>query len=248
VSEDLVVRPFGRKGEFPSVRAFDVDALQFHFGMQPVEAVGAGEDADGDGVVDEVLIGEVSAMHLFATTTERPHVLKSTPGLRESLELFRSIGCAECHRPALKTQREALVYSYPETPTDPFANPYYEIDLTEPPMSFKKRPNRPGIVAVLFADLKRHDMGPGLAETHGTELDGHFTTARLWGVADTAPYLHDGRATTLTEAILLHGGEAQAARDAFSLLPDEDRLRILGLLRALRTPESVGSDLDGTSR
>jgi CxxC motif-containing protein (DUF1111 family) len=115
-------------------------------------------------------------------------------------------------------------------------------------MSFKKRPNRPGIVAVLFADLKRHDMGPGLAETHGTELDGHFTTARLWGVADTAPYLHDGRATTLTEAILLHGGEAQAARDAFSLLPDEDRLRILGLLRALRTPESVGSDLDGTSR
>ena len=45
-----------------------------------------------------------------------------------------------------------------------------------------------------------------------------FLTENLWGVGSTAPYLHDGRATTLTEAILEHGGEAQASRDAFAAL------------------------------
>ena len=71
VADDLVVRPFGRKGEFQSTRAFDIEAMQFHFGMQPVEVVGT-TDADGDGVTQEVLVGELSALSIFATTLERP--------------------------------------------------------------------------------------------------------------------------------------------------------------------------------
>jgi len=59
------------------------------------------------------------------------------------------------------------------------------------------------------------------------------------GVADTAPYLHDGRATTLTEAILFHGGEAQAARDNFDALSDDDRIELLSFLRSLETPRSA---------
>jgi CxxC motif-containing protein (DUF1111 family) len=42
-----------------------------------------------------------------------------------------------------------------------------------------------------------------------------FLTENLWGVGSSAPYLHDGRAASLTEAILEHGGEGKAARDAF---------------------------------
>ena len=45
IDADLVVRPFGRKGEFATTRAFDRAALQFHMGMQPVEVVGADTDA-----------------------------------------------------------------------------------------------------------------------------------------------------------------------------------------------------------
>ncbi len=71
-----------------------------------------------------------------------------------------------------------------------------------------------------------------------------FVTARLWGIADTAPYLHDGRAPTLTEAILFHGGEAQPARDAFALLVPRDRTALLSFLRTLRTPKHVAEDLD----
>ena len=98
----------------------------------------------------------------------------------------------------------------------------------------------------LFADLKRHDMGDGLRENFAQASERRnreFTTARLWGVADTAPYLHDGRATTLTEAILLHGGEAQAARDQFADLRDRQQDALLAFLRSLRTPERPFADL-----
>jgi hypothetical protein len=91
-----------------------------------------------------------------------------------------------------------------------------------------------GIVE-LFGDLKRHDMGAGLAESIDEVGSGAsvFLTENLWGVGSTAPYLHDGRATTLTEAILEHGGEALAARDAFVALPTAKQLDVLAFLANL---------------
>ena len=89
-------------------------------------------------------------------------------------------------------------------------------------------------------------MGPDLSESF-TQVDGQhnreFKTARLWGVADTAPYLHDGRATTLTEAILLHGGEALPARNAFAALSDQSRAKVIAFQRSLRTPTEPAKDL-----
>ena len=69
-------------------------------------------------------------------------------------------------------------------------------------------------VVALYGDLRRHNMGRGLAEQIDEQGTGKatFMTKELWGVGSTPPYLHDGRATTLTEAILLHGGDAQLAR------------------------------------
>lgn len=70
----------------------------------------------------------------------------------------------------------------------------------------------------LFGDLRRHDMGAGLAEEVDEVGTGAsvFLTANLWGCGTTPPYLHDGRAASLTEAVLEHGGEAQNARNAFA--------------------------------
>ena len=97
----------------------------------------------------------------------------------------------------------------------------------------------------MFSDLKRHAMGPRLAETfeHGEIANDEFITARLWGIADTAPYLHDGRATTLYDAIELHGGEAQAVRDAFVALGEKSRENLLTFLDKLRTPIAPNQEL-----
>ena len=242
VDSDLVVRPFGRKGEFATTRAFDADALGFHFGMQPVEVVGAGVDDDGDGVADEVLIGEVSALAIFNTTLEKPVVDPPTPQSRRGARLFGQLGCAACHVPELSTDSPTLTHSFPEVETDPSANVFFAVDLSARPPQFESSPQG-GVRVPLFSDLKRHDMGPGLAETTGGELDPLFITARLWGVADTAPYMHDGRALTLTDAILLHGGEARAARANFARLTDREKVAVLTFLRTLRTPRAVAEDL-----
>jgi di-heme oxidoreductase (putative peroxidase) len=84
----------------------------------------------------------------------------------------------------------------------------------------------------LLGDLKRHDMGAGLAEPIDEVGTGAstFLTENLWGVGSTAPYLHDGRATTLTEAILEHGGEAQASRDAFVAMSEAEQADLLAYL------------------
>jgi CxxC motif-containing protein (DUF1111 family) len=55
-------------------------------------------------------------------------------------------------------------------------------------------------------------------------------TENLWGVGSTAPYLHDGRATTLTEAILVHRGEAKESRDLFKTLNRSDQSDLISFL------------------
>lgn len=245
VDDDLAVRPFGRKGEFTSVRAFDIGALQFHMGMQAEEAVGTGNDPDGDGVTDEVLIGELSVMHIFGVTLERPiEVARKNLAVRQGRFLFGNSGCASCHTPFMQTDSKTLKLSFPEVTTDPDANVYYSIDLSSSTPGFRKN-NAGGVKVGLFSDLKRHDMGPELAETTGNPgIDEEFITPRLWGIADTAPYLHDGRALTLRDAIEAHGGEGQFAADNFGLLSAAGQVQLLTFLNSLRTPKNPAQGID----
>ena len=240
--EVLVVRPFGRKGENFSMRDFDRGAMQFHFGIQPVEVVGEGVDEDGDGLDNEVTVAEMSVLHIFDVTNPRPRVGNIGPAAAQGFQSFLDIGCSECHRPVMKTQSRFVPLAHPEVPTDPSANVYLEIDLAD--AGFEQAPGG-GVFLPLFADLKRHKMGPRLAETfeRGEIANDEFTTARLWGVADTAPYLHDGRATTLFQAIELHGGEAQSARDAFLALSVVERKKLVRFLRKLRAPKWPNEEL-----
>ncbi len=69
-----------------------------------------------------------------------------------------------------------------------------------------------------------------------TNLAQEWKTAPLWGVADSAPYMHDGRAETLLDAIVLHGGEAKDCTERFLALPAGDRMAILEFLGCLKAP------------
>ncbi len=87
----------------------------------------------------------------------------------------------------------------------------------------------------LYSDLLLHDMGPDLADgiRQGVATGSEFRTQPLWGVGVAAPYLHDGRADTLDEAIRMHGGEAEAARDAYEAFDERDRALVLAFLNSL---------------
>lgn len=127
-------------------------------------------------------------------------------------DLFQSVGCSSCHVMTITTGQASL--------------PQLSSQTIHP-----------------FTDLLLHDMGSGLAdnrpefEASGTE----WKTAPLWGIGLTpitisggAPsYLHDGRARTLEEAILWHGGEAQNANTQFQSLSSADRSDLITFLQSL---------------
>ena len=204
--EVLVVRPFGRREEKFSMRDFDRAAMEFHFGIQPVEVVGEQEDADGDGVANEMTVFDMSALHVFDVTNPVPFIQRLDLAARQEFEAFQRIGCVQCHIPVLRTRSRHLPLTFPEIPEASWGNSYLHIDLVN--VVFWTVPGEDGVLVALFADLKRHDMGDELKEDFqfGEISNREFTTARLWGVADTAPYLHDGRATTLSQAIMLQTG------------------------------------------
>ncbi len=243
IDPDLVVRPFGRKGNNATIRQFDIGALQFHMGMQPAEIVGEGIDADDDGVVDEILAGEISAMHVFSVLSTAPRrVGGNWYQVRNGFLTFRSVGCADCHIPLTQTRSTMLPIAFPEVETDPTANVFLEVELLGGSAGFLA--NRVGGVRVpMYSDLKRHHMGDSLAEHTGDPLDPYFITPRLWGIADTAPYLHDGRALTLRDAIESHDGEGLAAATNFAALPEATKIDLLAFLDTLRTPADPNSDL-----
>jgi hypothetical protein len=97
-------------------------------------------------------------------------------------------------------------------------------------------PNGAGGATVrIFSDLKRHDMGTGLAEPVGENgVPGNvFITRGLWGVGSTSPYMHDGRATTLMSAILEHGGEATTAKNNAQALTTAQQTDLVNFLKNL---------------
>ncbi|MHC5537271.1 di-heme oxidoredictase family protein [Singulisphaera rosea] len=108
----------------------------------------------------------------------------------------------------------------------------------------------------LYSDLLLHEMGEGLGgggfygeESPDTEdfdtstrSPSEWRTPPLWGVADSAPYLHDGRATTLTEAIKLHSGQALPSANRFAGLSFAQQDELITFLNTLRAP---GVGLEG---
>ena len=96
----------------------------------------------------------------------------------------------------------------------------------------------------VYSDLLLHDMGPDLADgiEQGEASGSEFRTQPLWGIAAVGPYLHDGRAETLKDAILAHGGEGQKSRDRAAQLTESQWKDLETFLLSLggRTQRSPG--------
>jgi CxxC motif-containing protein (DUF1111 family) len=246
VDDDLIVRPFHQKGVTVSLREFTNTAMNQHHGMQSTERFGVGVDHDVDGVVDELSEGDITALAIYQAMQAIPgRRMPSDPGERAVVDagevLFDAIGCTVCHVAELVLDDPVFTEPGPFnppgnlTPSDvpqPFA-----VDLaTEGRLP--RLPREPdGTVHVpAYTDLRRHDLGPGLAEPlpQGGAAREEFLTKRLWGMANEPPYLHHGRALTITEAILLHGGEAQASRDTFAALAKDERGAVVRFLKTLQ--------------
>jgi CxxC motif-containing protein (DUF1111 family) len=186
--------------------------------------------------------------------------LQDLVAIEDGAKLFRTVGCADCHTPSMKLYDP--VYSEPSlnanyrdsvfpsglSPSAAGVEPATAIqfDMTTDlldniiddgtgnlvHLGNLESDGMGGGIVRIFSDLKRHDLGPELAEQIDETGTGKsmFLTEALWGVGSTAPYLHDGRATTLTEAILYHGGEGAASRTAFKALSAESQAAMIAFM------------------
>jgi len=246
VDADLTVKPFGWKGNVARIRDAVEDALLVHHGMESDHLVRTGpparvgpfdpSDPDGDGVAPEIEEGQVSALTAFVAmqevpTTRTPEDANMVTLLAAGETQMTELGCTTCHVASLPL--EGTVFRLPSRQGG--------VDLTIDLATFGAEPRLPRSAdggayrAFLYSDLRRHDMGAALAEPRVDRgvAGSLFLTRPLWGVARSGPYMHDGRAATVEDAILLHGGEAQAARDAYAKLLDSQRAPVRVFLASL---------------
>lgn len=251
VDADLVVRPFGWRGTEARLRRVVEEAARVHSGLQSTVLAAADQvhpdparlgegpwyDPDEDAVSREIEEGTLTTVAVYLALLEVPVVLApGDPALSarwaHGHALFGALGCGDCHRETL-TLIDRIWIERPDTTSGAGVRIALLVD--------GEAPRGSGDVH-LFSDLRRHAMGEALAQRQddGSGLPADvFVTRPLWGLADTAPYLHDGRAATIPDAILAHGGEATASRDAFAAL-DVDGQRDLHvfLLSLARTPRA----------
>jgi CxxC motif-containing protein (DUF1111 family) len=146
-------------------------------------------------------------LRLLAVPARR---LKGEDTVERGAQTFVQSGCAMCHTPSRRTGHMATL-----------------------PRQYQDLPIFP------FTDMLLHDMGPGLSDFSGSELSRFWRTPALWGigvqhgVSPDVGFLHDGRARSLTEAILWHDGEARYAAGKFKALTREHRADLLAFLYSL---------------
>ncbi len=173
------------------------------------------EAPDGNTAQHDGLEASAEMMRLITFYTRNlavpPRRDLEDPAVLKGKQIFYEAGCIACHRPKYVTRRDSL-------------GAEQSFQLIWP-----------------YSDLLLHDMGEGLADhrPEGRANGREWRTAPLWGIGLTetvnghSQFLHDGRARNLLEAILWHGGEAEAAKNRVMTLTTEDREALLAFLRSL---------------
>ncbi len=160
----------------------------------------------------EVSSSVVSAVTFYLKTLKvPPRRNSSNPAVKAGEQLFASGGCAACHSPSLRTGASTI-------------------------------PSLDRVEFHPYTDLLLHDMGAALDDgyTEGRATTAEWRTAPLWGLGLAAAFqggtphlLHDGRATSIADAIRLHGGEAITSRTFFEQLSSDKVRQLLAFLESL---------------
>ncbi|MGB5324589.1 MAG: di-heme oxidoredictase family protein, partial [Pseudomonadales bacterium] len=213
-SENRIGR-FGWKATQPSVKQQVAAALNTDIGVMtsvlPNPDCGASQTncgPAGSELSDQHLDELTAYVALLGVSARRD---LADPAALQGEVLFDTAGCNSCHVDTFQT------------------SPYH------PHAELRNQTIHP------YTDLLLHDMGPGLASTltEGNASGSEWRTAPLWnigltsGVSGGEAYLHDGRARTLHEAIMWHGGEAQASQQAYEAMTPTQQNAMITFLKSL---------------
>jgi CxxC motif-containing protein (DUF1111 family) len=208
---------FGWKAQFATLKEFVAAACANEIGLGNPLMEQATPIAK-DYACNEADLTKKEFRQLVAFVDAIPRPIEVTPkdsaqraAAERGKKLFTSIGCAECHTPDI------------------------------------------GDVAGIYSDLMLHSLTSKISDGYTHEIlvevplpGGHprpdeWRTPPLWGVADSAPYFHDGSIGSLYDAILRHEGDALPVTRTFKTLPPVDQQAVVAFLRTLKAPPKVKS-------
>lgn len=201
---------FGLKASVYDLLHQTVDALNQDIGITSI--YNPIDQWSGNPIEPEMLASEIHDLVFYLQTLKAP--IQRNPEnymVRKGKSLFMKIGCEGCHRETLRTGTSKI-------------------------LALDKVEFHP------YTDLLVHDMGSELDDkyTEGTAKTSEWRTAPLWGLglakdSQGGRYflMHDGRARSIEEAILLHGGEAKVSRDRYLELQSEDKKQLIAFLESL---------------
>ncbi len=213
------VGKFGWKGQFATLSEFVAAACanELGLGTPSVEQAKPLSSPNYPPSAPDLDRKQFRSLVAFVKTLPRPVELNQ-PATRDSAahgkQLFGAVGCATCHVPDMGGVKNVfsdfLLYTLEDPPPPGSSGDRYD---SAPPPELQLPP--------------RPDDEPKPSE---------WKTPALWGVADSAPYLHDGSALTLQDAILKHHGDAKIATEKFKALPPADQTALLNFLGTLKAP------------
>jgi hypothetical protein len=208
---------FGWKAQEATLEEFVLTACALELGLEVPGRHQAGNPREGAYRAPGLDLTREECQDLVAFVRSLPAPARQSPMTDRDAETmgggeatFERIGCAACHVPKL------------------------------------------GAIEGIYSDLLLHDLGEDLGESgsYGVTLADpaagdvagaarrEWRTAPLWGLRDSAPFLHDGRAETLEQAIAHHGGEAEAATRRYFQLSPRHRWQVQAFLKSIGRPSS----------
>ena len=211
------VGKFGWKGQFATLSEFVAAACANELGLG-TPTVSQAKPLSSPGYPDakpDLDKKQVRALVSFVKTLPRPVETEPDATALHGKKLFGEIGCAVCHVPNMggvkNVYSDFLLYTL-DDPAPPGGGGGDRYD-NEPPPELNL-PTRP----------------------EGDPKPSEWKTPPLWGVADSAPYLHDGSAPTLQVAVQRHRGEAKSVSEKFKKLSAADQAALLAFLGTLKAP------------
>jgi CxxC motif-containing protein (DUF1111 family) len=205
------VGKFGWKGKFATLEEFVAAACANELGLgtpttPQAKPLHKGTSAD---VPPDLTKEQFRQLMAFVDTLPRPVEVPGTKAERGK-QVFASVGCAVCHVPDIGGVKG--VYS-----------DFLLYTLDDPTSSGG------------FADYGPEPPPENARPTH-IPAPQEWKTPPLWGVADSAPYLHDGSVWTLADAITRHQGDAKDVTAAYRKLPAHDQAAVIAFLESLKAP------------
>jgi CxxC motif-containing protein (DUF1111 family) len=255
--KDGKIGRFGWKSQTASLYDFTMTACAVELGLHVPDHPQAGDPQNPEYQPAGFDLNQDECLALVGYLKELPAPVRlkgELPQIADEIgkgeELFTKVGCAACHQPNLG--EVAGIYSdlllhdmgpegadsgeygvfQPKSPGKDGNDPV-EALLTENPVNPMQSPLAAFVGQQGTAALNTEEPIPDGMIGAGRQ---EWRTPPLWGVRDSAPYLHDGRAKSLEQAIAFHGGEAQLSANRFYRLQPEERAQVLAFLRSLVAP------------